>query len=323
MSAVEYPDLHEIPPPRRAPLVPMPSIITKLFSQFPLQMWPAARVASTDVHAAPTKPVLYIIPPRTAGAWASVDPVCLRWQLEFHLRGACVDYRPLEDAYWAPDGMSTSEANSGHMPFVEAPGRREPLVGLPQLPRYVDHFYPLQRKEHEDATLWSEAAEAESTAWANLLEGRIMAGVLLLALRTGICTPPSTPQSPALRRWFASLLPSETTSEQRAIATLARLSTAGASPEGLYAVFGSDYLADMRNPLSLVPGYAVDISGVLSGGLPHNQQDDEPSARIPAGLRLDQEAIIRNAADALEAVSVRLAQDDESGASWMLGARHV
>lgn len=62
---------------------------------------------------------------------------------------------------------------------------------------------------------------------------------------------------------------------------------------------------------------------MLSGGLPHNQQDDEPSARIPAGLRLDQEALIRNAADALEAVSVRLAQDDESGASWMLGARHV
>ena len=65
--------------------------------------------------------------------------------------------------------MSTSEANSGHMPFVEAPGRREPLVGLPQLPRYVDHFYPLQRKEHKDATLWSEAAESRERRYGALL----------------------------------------------------------------------------------------------------------------------------------------------------------
>lgn len=318
-----FPEIQDIPPSppsssyARRTTIPMPDVIRRLFAQFPLYAWPPAESGETwsKVEEISHPATLYIIPPREPGTWESADPVSLRWQMEFAVRGMPVHCEPLYDAYWSPEHTT---------PFaqVATESKDMQLLGEASLQRYMDHYYPLARAELEEKSVWPDDVQDEVMLWMNLLEQRVMAGVLLACIRSGTYTPPSQSVS-LLRRWLAPLFPGETSPEQRAFARLARLSAAGASPSSLAAVFGRDYLSDVRNPLTLVPGYSVDWVGFLSGTSNHTGPDASEVEQFPASLRVDQVAIQRDAAEALNAVATRLADDTSSRDDnvWMLGAR--
>ena len=315
-------ELQDIPPAppsssfARRTTIPMPDVIRRLFKQFPLHVWPPAESGGSwsQVEGASRPATLYIIPPKEPGTWASADPVSLRWQMEFVVRGVPVHCEPLYDAYWSPEHTT---------PFaqVDTESHGAQLLGESSLQRYMDHYYPLVRPELEEKSVWPDHVQDEVILWMNLLEQRVMCGLLLACIRSGTYTPPSQSAS-LLRRWLAPLFPGEMSPEQGAFARLARLSAAGASPSSLAAVFGRDYLSDVRNPLTLVPGYSVDWVGFLSGTSDHTGPDASEVEQFPASLRVDQDAIQRDAADALNAVAARLADDIGSRDDvWMLGAR--
>ena len=169
----------------------------------------------------------------------------------------------------------------------------------------MDHHHPLARPELDEKSVWPEGAEDEVPIWKNLLERRVMAGVLLSCIRSGVYTPPPS-SKPFLRRWFAPLFPGESSPDEVAFARLACISSAGASPASLAAVYGRDYLADAKNPLT--PSDAAEDAGF-----------------VPSQLRVDQDAIRRDAAEGLEAVAVRLASDVNvsTGEGWLLGAKRA
>lgn len=331
-STATYPEWEEIPPAtpspsvRRRPIIPMPDVVRRLFAQFPWYTWPAAHVVASKAEAepSPTNPVLYITPPldNVSSSWASADPVSLRWQMEFLLRDVPFECKSVHDAYWSPEHAT---------PFLQMPEAMQkaengrivmpPVLGATYLPHFMDNYYPLTRPESKEKPVWPGTTGNEALVWQSLLEGRIMAGVVLASLRAGAYTPPPA-SVPLLRRWFGAYLPGERAPEQAAYAKLARLSTAGASPSSLAAVYGSDYVADMRNPLTLVPGYSVDWVGFVSGTSTHQTTDMADVDALPPSLRLDQAAILRDAAEALESVAQRLASDVDAstGEGWMLGA---
>lgn len=327
-----YPELEDIQPapPRTRPArwtgVPMPDVVRRLFRQFPRHVWPPAQAVLSDDDAGrvPKRLVLHVTPalPHAENAWASADPVCLRWQMELLFRGASFDCEPATDTYWSPDGQwPVAELPPSERMPRQGGTSQPPLLGSAALPHYVDNYFPFTRREADEKPLWPDNTEEEVLLWQNLLEGRIMAGVLLACLQAGVYAPAPGP-TPLLRRWFSGILPGETTAEQAALARLARLSSSGASPSSLAAVFGRDFMADTRNPLALVPGYSVDWVGFLSGQTDHSAPDPATADYVPAGLRIDRDAILRDAVEALEAVATRLEAQGapHSDATWFLGA---
>ena len=70
----------------------MPDVIRRLFAPFPLHVWPPAESGGSwsQVEGASRPVTLYIIPPKELGTWESADPVSLRWQMEFVVRGVPV-----------------------------------------------------------------------------------------------------------------------------------------------------------------------------------------------------------------------------------------
>lgn len=328
----ESEDMPFVPPsytPTRSSMIPMPDVIRRLFALFPLRVWPAAQaVSDREVVKMPKdKAELYVIPARATekNSWASADPICLRWQMEFVFRQVPVHCEPIYHAYWSPDHSvpfalfrSSSKQSGEDLPDTL-------LLSESNLLRYMDHHYPLARPELDEKSVWPEGAEDEVPIWKNLLERRVMAGVLLSCIRSGVYTPPPS-SKPFLRRWFAPLFPGESSPDEIAFARLACISSAGASPASLAAVYGRDYLADAKNPLTLVPGYSVDWVGFLSGTSSHTASDGaEDAGFVPSQLRVDQDAIRRDAAEGLEAVAVRLASDVNvsTGEGWLLGAKRA
>lgn len=326
-------DIPDLPPQSsaqsvRKTTIPMPDVIRRLFSLFPLHVWPAAQASEawSRTSSEPlTQPILYITPPsqhtQEKNAWASADPVCLRWQMEFLFRDVPVHCEPTFDAYWSPE-HSTPFAL---FPATSGSTHNDQLVSATGLQRYLDHHYPLSRAELGEKSVWPHGEQDEVFLWQNMLETRVMAGVILACIRAGMYTPPPIYTS-FLRRHLASFFPGETSPEQAAFARLARISSAGASPSSLAAVYGRDYLADVRNPLTLVPGYSVDWVGFLSGTQTSStDRDAEEVEHVPVQLGIDQETIKRDAADALDAVAVRLASsvDASTGDGWMLGAHRA
>lgn len=304
----------------------MPEVVRRLFRQFPRHVWPPAQAVLSDDDAGrvPKRLVLHVTPAlaHSENSWASADPVCLRWQMELLFRGASFDCEPATEMYWTPDGqLPVAELPPGECMPRQGGTSQPPLLGSAALIHYVDNYLPFSRPETDEKTIWPDTAAGEVLLWQNLLEGRIMAGVVLACLRAGVYAPPPT-QAPLLRRWLSGVLPGEVSAEQAALARLARLSTSGASPSSLVAVFGRDPLADTRNPLALVPGYSVDWVGFLSGNTDHSAPDPATSDYVPPGLHINQDAIIHDAVEALEAVAMRLEAHSapEGGDMWFLGA---
>ncbi|WFD29423.1 hypothetical protein MSPP1_000432 [Malassezia sp. CBS 17886] len=290
----------------------MPTWIRHLFRRFPLLEWAPAQVASpNEVDDAPTKAQLYIVPGRS-GAWASRDAVCLRWQMELLLRDAEFECVPLADPYWAPEGQ---------LPFLRLPSRR--LVPRSELAHAVENAFPCKRAElGEDTAMWPDESTAqEHVAWTNLLAQRVMPGVIFSAISAGWYAANDDEHVPLLRAWLGAVLPGESCAEQRALATLAELSSARASVPSLRSVFGPVFAGDTWNPLSLVPGFSVEWVGLVSGASEKGKRSDTDANTRLSLVQFDDATILAAAAEALAAVAARLVQ--ESSPQWLLGARHA
>ncbi|SPO39849.1 uncharacterized protein PSFLO_05330 [Pseudozyma flocculosa] len=221
-----YPELEAIPPapPRSAAastrssassLLPVPNWVVRLFSAFPLHVWPEADVISPAPSPPPRKPTLYVAPhlnrdgtlsppsqhastsKETLG-WTSSDPTCLRWQLQLLFRGVDFDVEFIDPSQsWGPGGQlpflhlppafqppSTNASSSSRSWLGAKRGAVVPsLLTAAALPHFLDNHFPLWRPElgeKADANpLWKDkATELESRTWINLLSGRVMAGVL-------------------------------------------------------------------------------------------------------------------------------------------------
>lgn len=309
-------------PASRPSLLPMPEFIRKLFTSFPLHEWPSAQpeTAGPEQEKMSEKPTLYVAT-QWPGQWASADPVCLRWQMELLLRGAEFDVAALDDVYWAPEGNAPFlQLSPAQRASIEGTERLPGLIEMSGIPHYVENHYPLERPELEEKSIWpSEEVKHESIAWRTLLYGRLTAGALLLALQSNVFAPKETSE-PFLRSVLAPLMPGEATLEQRELGRVVQLASAGASYQSVNAVFGADYLADQRNPLSVVPGYTVDFVGVFSGTSQQNAQDED-LAEPPLSLQINQDSILEQATHALHACASRLDADlKRDPEAWMLGA---
>lgn len=309
-------------PAPRLSLLPMPEFIRKLFTSFPLHEWPSAQAgtAEPELEKVSEKPTLYVAT-KWPGQWASADPVCLRWQMELLLRGADFDVVALDDVYWAPEGNAPFlQLAPSQRASMEGTERLPGLVGMAGIPHFVENHYPLDRPELEEKSVWpSEEVKHESIAWRTLLYGRLTAGALLLALQSNVFAPKEASE-PLLRSVLAPLMPGEATLEQRELGRVVQLASAGASYQSVNAVFGSDSLADQRNPLSVVPGYTVDFVGVFSGTSQQNAQDEDLE-EPPLSLQINQDAILEQATHALHACAARLDADlKHNPDAWMLGA---
>ena len=300
----------------------MPEFIRKLFTSFPLHEWPSAQAgtAEPELEKVSEKPTLYVAT-KWPGQWASADPVCLRWQMELLLRGTDFDVVALDDVYWAPEGNAPFlQLAPSQRASMEGTERLPGLVGMAGIPHFVENHYPLDRPELEEKSVWpSEEVKHESIAWRTLLYGRLTAGALLLALQSNVFAPKEASE-PLLRSVLAPLMPGEATLEQRELGRVVQLASAGASYQSVNAVFGSDSLADQRNPLSVVPGYTVDFVGVFSGTSQQKAQDEDLE-EPPLSLQINQDAILEQATHALHACAARLDADlKHNPDAWMLGA---
>ncbi|KAI3482785.1 hypothetical protein L1887_54463 [Cichorium endivia] len=196
----------------------IPQWVASVFATFPLHTFPLAKVYSPSVPATPTKPTLYVAPhlnrdgtfsatsdddssshpgfigdektldQQTSG-WSSSDPIALRWQMEFVFRQADVDVRFIDPSHnWGP---------AKSMPFLHLPpSHRSPsnstassvptaLLPAVDFAHHLDNYYPLSRPElgEKSANAWTDdATRLEARTWENLLQGRVMAGVLLAVL---------------------------------------------------------------------------------------------------------------------------------------------
>ncbi|WFD42309.1 hypothetical protein MPSI1_000951 [Malassezia psittaci] len=302
--------------------VPMPEWIGKMFAKYPLHEWPSAhsRELQEKLDMVDSSDILFIAP-RWPGQWASADPISLRWQMEALCRKANIRTEALADAYWSPEGDTPFlQCVHGEKSQKDATVISPTLLSCAQIPRHFENFYPLVSPETEEKSVWPSAeVEQESLAWQTLLYGRLTAGALLLALQTNVFSYEDGNQ-PLLRSLFASIMPGESTPEQRKLGRLLQSASAGANYDSLRADFGDNFSADQRNPLSVVPGYRVDFVGVFSGTSQHAPEDEEPR-EPPLSTQFDYDGIINQATEALNACASRLDIDQKHNPdTWMLGA---
>lgn len=285
-------------PSTRQRIIPMPALVRKLFSACPMYTWPAAH--SVD-DKAPVRPILYIAPP--VSGTASAEPGCHRWQLELAWRGVSFDAVPLTGYCWGPNGR---------LPFLHDTAERGGrIVGADELAVYVDTHFPAARPELKESPALPEEAGSESFAWQSLLEGRVMAGALLLALQSGTLDGYGGAR-PCFFRSILPQLPGERTLPEAALVRLNELSSAGASVTSVNATAGRKHTGDVRNPIARVPGFTVDWTSWITGTSSDNTDPDD--LELP-DMELDRDAIAAQAGEALSAVGERLGDD-----TWLLGA---
>ncbi|KAN0060671.1 hypothetical protein ACQY0O_007329 [Thecaphora frezii] len=352
-----YPELEAIPsaPPRStaastgssaSQLFPVPSWAVRLFSAFPLHVWPEAEVISPTPSPPPVKPTLYVAPHlnrdgkladprRTAGdgqrspGWTSSDPVCLRWQMELLFRGVDFEVEFLDPSQsWGPGRQ---------LPFLHLPPAFQPLSGgaytskpaswlgakggatVPSLltpaalPHFLDNHFPYSRPElgetAETNPVWKDwATELESRSWVNLASGRIMAGVMLAVLLSPASAMTLQSQDqPYLSSLFASQLQATFLDDQ-----LRRISAL--NPKG------------RSQPTSYLPGWEVGLLGWVgarstgAGAASDMASSDDDDGLRHADPAVDEERVLDDAVRGLEALGVRTQIELEGGATWILDA---
>lgn len=282
---------------RPSSTLPMPAVVRRLFSATPIYQWPAAH-AEDDM--APPRPTLYIAP--SANGSASADPTCLRWQFELDWRGIEYDTVEVTGYCWGPHGR---------FPFLrDVAERGGRVVGAEMLPLYVDTHFPYTRPELGEKT----QTLPESGAWQSLLEGRVMAGALLLALQSGSLDAYGG-AAPCFWRSLLPQLPGERSLSEAAMVRLNELSSAGASVVSVNSTSGKTRSGDIRNPISRVPSYTIDWTSWITGTASDNVDSEDLES---ADMHIDEAVVAEQAAEALKAVGVRLGDD-----TWLLGAEYV
>ncbi|OCB84135.1 hypothetical protein A7U60_g8809 [Sanghuangporus baumii] len=144
--------------------IPVPAVVHKFFSKFPLYTYPQDESASIQSAARQTRPTLWIAPPRFRTDVLSADVECLKWQAYIALRG--VKNIGVE---W---DVSPEGAVDGRLPslVVYERGKLE-VMGSRMIPGWVDGL--LQVEEDAFEGYKDAAAKDESRAWVTLLEGTV------------------------------------------------------------------------------------------------------------------------------------------------------
>ncbi|GAC76987.1 hypothetical protein PANT_22c00311 [Moesziomyces antarcticus T-34] len=317
----------------------IPQWVASVFATFPLHTFPLAKVYSPSVPATPTKPTLYVAPhlnrdgtlsatsdddltsssgfigdektldQQTSG-WSSSDPIALRWQMEFVFRQADIDVRFIDPSHnWGP---------AKSMPFLHLPpSHRSPsnstassvptaLLPAVDFAHHLDNYYPLSRPElgEKSANAWTDdATRLEARTWENLLQGRVMAGVLLAVLLS--------PQSSAYARagsqpYLSSLL---STHLQNSFFDQQLRRISALNPSAAVA-------ASASQPTTSLPGWEVGFLGwigattasatsaLAAADLDSRGGGDTPGAAF-ASPEVDQGKVVSDAVAGLQALAAR------------------
>lgn len=339
MSTQDFPELEDIPPaPSRSALSPtqranlVPKWAAAVFSTFPLHTYPAAKAYSPSTSATPVEPILYVAPhlnrdgtlsalhddvsssehigfsekapKQRPSGWSSSDPIALRWQMELLFRQVDFEVRFIDPSHsWGP---------AKSMPFLHLPPhfhRRSEsdapsLLTAVQLPHLLNNYYPTSRPElgEKSSLVYPDnATELEARSWEKLLEGRIMAGVLLAVL----LSPQSavyaqTDTQPYLSALLSSHLQNGFFDQQ-----LRRISALNPSASAL-----------STSPTSSLPGWQVGFMGWIgattasatsamsTADLDSRGGGDTPGAAL-ASPAVDQDKVVLDASAGLRALAVR------------------
>lgn len=354
MAAVhEYPELENIPPaPARSRLSSpsatqarlVPRWAAALFSTFPLHTYPAAKAYSPTTTPPPAKPTLYVAPhlnrdgtlsalhddrdclgmnvgtdgkafqqaaPR---GWSSSDPIALRWQMELLFRRVDFDVRFIDPTHnWGP---------AKSMPFLHLPPRfrsntSSSLLSALDIPHLIDNYYPASRLElgETKTSACSDAStKLEARTWQSLIQGRIMAGVLLAVLLS--------PQSAAYvkadsQSYLSSLLSAHLQNSffdqqlRRVSALNPSASTASSSSSASASTSSSS-----AQPTTALPGWEVGFLGwigattasaasALSTADLDSRGGGDTTGAALASPSVDQDKVIADAVAGLRALAAR------------------
>ncbi|KAL8287095.1 hypothetical protein RQP46_004101 [Phenoliferia psychrophenolica] len=175
------------------PSVPIPSLVSNVFSRFPLVTYPAPPTTS----GAPTSPTLWLLGPPPASGVESLDPRCRQAQA---LARFCAT--PLTPR-WLPSALS---APGGVLPALHLPNGA--LLSAPEVP---DHFLATPGKDKDKGAASPSAAAASSdakhSAFLSLLNTTLLPAVLAavyLAPPSASLTVVPPRQLPLLSAWAAS-----------------------------------------------------------------------------------------------------------------------
>ncbi|EJD05691.1 uncharacterized protein FOMMEDRAFT_145137 [Fomitiporia mediterranea MF3/22] len=151
--------------------IPVPAVVQKFFSKFPLYTYPyddseSLRLASSRQ----TRPTLWIAPPNSTKDVLSTDAECLKWQAYIALRGVKnVGLR------W---DIAAEGAVDGRLPSLVAyEGGKPEVLGARMIPGWVDGV--LQVEEDAFEGYRDTAMKDESRAWVALLEGTVHSALML------------------------------------------------------------------------------------------------------------------------------------------------
>ncbi|KAI5121027.1 hypothetical protein M0805_005972 [Coniferiporia weirii] len=170
--------------------IPIPAIVHKVFSKFPLYTHPSVDAATCQNASLQTRSTLWIAPPGpNANNVLSADVECLKWQSYIALRGVKnIGVR------WdiAPEG-----GIDGRLPSLLAVevGKAE-LLGTRSIPGWVDGV--LRKEDDAFEGYRDDLAKDESRAWVALLEGVIHSALVLskpvpVSLKSLLLYTPSSP----------------------------------------------------------------------------------------------------------------------------------
>ncbi|PWY98586.1 hypothetical protein BCV70DRAFT_164952 [Testicularia cyperi] len=346
----------------RGSIVPMPEWIARLFSTFPLHTYPPAKAASTSTAASPpTRPVLYVAPHlnrdgtlsqptdldtqvhngtdtsrlHTRVGWSSSDPISLRWQIELLFRHADFEVQFVDPAHnWGP---------AKSLPFLHLPPSFQPnhldgrasssfratpsLLPATSLPHFLDNHYPHSKVElgEKPSTPWQDAAASrEARTWENLLQGRVMAGVLLAVLLSPqSATYLEQTQQPYLSSLLSSQLQNTFLDQQ--LRRIAALNPAASSN-------ATGIVSSASQPTTRLPGWEVGFSAwvgasrasaassLASGDLDARGGGDTVGAAF-ASASVDQDKVIEDAVTSLRAFADRTeATLNQDGSGFLLNA---
>ena len=143
-----------------ASIVPLPRGLRSFFERFPLHTYASS---GTLAESGPTKPQLWVLPPKHSPSKLSAEVVCLRWQTYLALRGAEVAMRY---------DIATDGGLAGRLPVLQLPHGE--LLSFDMIASWVEG--ELGRPAFDgfkDAEL-----ENEQHAWFSLLDGPVSAALV-------------------------------------------------------------------------------------------------------------------------------------------------
>lgn len=267
--------------------------------------------------------------------WSSSDPIALRWQMELLFRNVDFDVRFIDPSHnWGP---------AKSMPFLHLPPRfrsktSSSLLSATEIPHLIDNYYPASRPElgEKDSSAWNDAStELEARSWQSLVNGRIMAGVLLAVLLSPQSTAYArTDSQPYLSALVSSYLNNSFFDQQlRRISALnpsASIASASASFSRSTSAFPCS-----AQPTTALPGWQVGFlswigattasaaSALSTADLDSRGGGDTPGAAL-ASPSVDQGKVVADAVAGLRALASRTkAQLSQSPpeTQFLLGAR--